>query len=81
MHETGQGLEEGLKNAPSKFDTGTYDLGTFRISLQSMLHRSRVEQDTVFPNAETLLILLHDVDAAFAQEVKVASSLGVMITG
>jgi hypothetical protein len=59
---------------------GTYDLGTFRISLQSMLHRPRVEQDTGFPNAETLLICLHDLNAAFARKVKVAGSLRVMAT-
>jgi HEPN domain-containing protein len=80
VHETRQRLEEWLKDARSKLDMGAYDLCAFRISLQSMLHRARVEQHAGFPNAESLIIRLRDINAAFAQKVEVAGSLRVMIT-
>ena len=79
MYDVRQRLEERLKNARTKLNSGAYDFSALGIGLQAMLHRTRIKQHAGFANAKLMFIRLYDIDTTLTQEMQVAGSIRLMI--
>ena len=81
MHERGQRLDEWLQDTTSKINMRAYNLCSLRVCLKAVLHGPRIKQHAGSLHAKVLLVGLPKFNAAGAQDVQVACSICLVVTG